>query len=190
MSRNQNHACSDDGHRPSAPASRLRISPVRAVMLKRASLERRRAMPRVPRLLGGTRFGTRNGVRVWLLGLTSFAVLAASSVLHSAWAQSGVNFEAGKIAFRQCRACHSLSPSQNGRGPTLYRVFGRRAGTVPGYLYSTAMRNAATVWTTTTLEQYLSDPRELIPGNKMEFAGIKDRKQLQQLLAYLRQATK
>jgi cytochrome c len=115
-------------------------------------------------------------------------LFAASVTIMSAWAESAGDAQAGQSVFDQCRACHSLSVSQNGRGPTLYRVFGRRAGTTPGYAYSTAMRNSAIVWTDATLEQYLTSPHELIPGDKMAFAGIKDRQQVRDLLAYLREA--
>ncbi len=124
-----------------------------------------------------------------IVGLVVTAMFAGVFATMAA-AQPVGDQEAGQAAFEQCRACHALSPSQNGRGPTLYRLFGRRAGTQLGYAYSTAMRNSVIVWTDATLERYLTSPHEMIPGTKMEFAGIKDRQQMQNLLVYLRKATK
>jgi len=98
--------------------------------------------------------------------------------------------EAGRKIFAQCRACHSLSPSHNGRGPTLYHLFGRRAGSVPGYVYSPAMKNSVIVWTAATLDRYLRNPRRLVPGSKMTFPQIKDPRERRDLLAFLREATK
>jgi len=122
-----------------------------------------------------------------VMATTLFIVSATAA---PALAQPADDFEAGRAAFSQCRACHSLSPSQNGRGPTLYRIFGRRAGTVPGYVYSLAMKNSAIVWTNAMMERYLTDPEKLIPGGKMAFPGIRDRHEMKALLAYLRRATR
>lgn len=98
--------------------------------------------------------------------------------------------EAGRKVFDQCRGCHSLSPSQNGRGPTLYHLFGRRAGSVPGYVYSPAMKNSVIVWTAGTLDRYLRNPRGFVPGSKMTSPDIKDPRDRKNLLAFLREATK
>ena len=98
--------------------------------------------------------------------------------------------EAGRLIFDQCRACHSLSPSQNGRGPTLYHLFGRRAGSVVGYAYSPAMKNSAIVWTAGTLDRYLRNPRAFVPGSKMTSPDLKDPRDRKNLLAFLREATR
>jgi cytochrome c len=82
-----------------------------------------------------------------------------------------------------------LEPGKNGIGPTLHGLFGRKAGTVPGYAYSSALKNANLVWNEDSLKRYLADPKAFVPGTKMVSAGIKDEAQLDDLLAYLRQAT-
>jgi cytochrome c len=99
-----------------------------------------------------------------------------------------VDIKNGRAVYKRCSACHSLEPSQNGIGPTLYKLLGRRAGTVPGYLYSSAMKNAGIVWNAATLTQYLRNPNRSIPGSKMEFSGISNARDMEDLLAYLRQA--
>ena len=98
--------------------------------------------------------------------------------------------EAGRKIFDQCRGCHSLSPSQNGLGPTLYHLFGRRAGSVPGYVYSPALKNSVIVWTAGTLDRFLRNPRGFVAGSKMTSPDIKDPRDRKNLLAFLREATK
>jgi glycosyltransferase involved in cell wall biosynthesis len=83
-----------------------------------------------------------------------------------------------------------LEAGKNMLGPSLHGLIGRKAGSVPGYAYSPAMKNANVTWTDDTLSKYLSDPKAFIPGDKMAFAGVKDPSKLGDLLAYLNQATK
>ena len=91
--------------------------------------------------------------------------------------------------FNQCKICHSLEAGKNLVGPSLHGVIGRKAGSVPGYAYSPAMKNADVTWNDNTLSKYLTDPKAFIAGDKMPFLGIKDPSQLGDLLAYLHQAT-
>jgi cytochrome c2 len=100
------------------------------------------------------------------------------------------NLDKGRSTFNLCRACHSLEAGKNLIGPSLHGLFGRKAGTAPGYNYSGAMKKADIVWTAKTLDQYLADPRKMIPGNKMAFPGLKTEQQREDLIAYLSQATK
>ena len=73
-------------------------------------------------------------------------------------------------------------------GPNLHGIFGRKAGTADDFAYSEAMKKSGIVWDDDTLAKYLRNPREFIPGNRMAFPGIKDDKQIADLLAYLHQA--
>jgi cytochrome c2 len=90
----------------------------------------------------------------------------------------------------QCRACHSLEADKNGVGPTLHGVFGRKAGSLPSYNYSAAMKKSEVTWNDDTVKQFLSDPHMFIPGDKMPFAGIKSQSQLDDLIAYLKEASR
>ncbi len=96
---------------------------------------------------------------------------------------------AGQTQFNKCKICHSLEAGKNMVGPSLHGIFGRKAGTVGNFTYSEAMKNAAVVWNDDMLAKYLRDPKALVPGDKMAFPGIKDDKQLADLIAYLHQAT-
>lgn len=91
---------------------------------------------------------------------------------------------AGKTAFAQCSACHSVDGS-NGAGPSLKGVVGRKAGTLAGFRFSRAMKRAGFVWDAAKLSSYLADPQKTVPGNLMPFSGVPDDKQRADLVAYL-----
>ena len=96
----------------------------------------------------------------------------------------------GKAVFEQCAACHSLDGSGDFDGPTLKGVIGRKAGALDDYRYSAAMKRSGVTWDAATLDQYVADPQAFIPGNRMAFAGIADKTQREDLIAYLTIATK
>ena len=92
---------------------------------------------------------------------------------------------AGQRAFLQCQSCHSVEPGANRLGPTLHGVVGRHSGSVAGFNYSQANRSAGIVWTPEKLFQYLENPRRVVPGTTMAFAGIGDPQRRADLIAYL-----
>jgi cytochrome c len=91
---------------------------------------------------------------------------------------------AGKTAFAQCAACHSIDGS-NGAGPSLQGVVGRKAGSFPGFRYSRAMKAVAYSWDASSLDAYIANPQTAVPGNVMPFSGVADAKQRADLIAYL-----
>jgi nitrite reductase (NO-forming) len=92
---------------------------------------------------------------------------------------------AGSQVFRKCQACHSLQPGKNGVGPSLASIVGRKAASVAGYNYSSAMKSSNLTWDKKTLDAYLTDPQKVVPGNKMPFPGLKTENERNVLLAYL-----
>lgn len=104
---------------------------------------------------------------------------------------SAGNADAGRVVFFKCRACHNLNVNNPHRlGPNLDNIFGRMAGTSPGYNgYSKALKESGIVWTEKTLDEWLRDPQNFLPGNKMPFAGLRNEEERRNLIAYLRQAT-
>jgi cytochrome c len=95
----------------------------------------------------------------------------------------------GKVVFEQCAACHALDEAKTD-GPSLKGVFGRKAGSRDDYRYSAAMARSDVVWDATTLDAYLANPQEYIKGNRMSFAGVTDKSDRDDLIAYLEQATR
>lgn len=96
----------------------------------------------------------------------------------------------GKAVFEKCAACHSLDEDTMKDGPSLKAVFGRKAGTREDYRYSAAMKRSDITWTAETLDAYIADPQGYIRGNRMAFAGVPDKQDRDDLIAFLEQATK
>ena len=98
----------------------------------------------------------------------------------------------GELHFaRKCSLCHTLnSDGGNRAGPTLYKVFGRRAGSLPGYPYSDALKNADIIWSEKTIGLLFGlGPDHYTPGTKMPLQKIEDPEMLKALIAYLKVAT-
>jgi len=98
----------------------------------------------------------------------------------------------GELQFaRKCSLCHTLtSDGGNRAGPTLYKVFGRKVGTLPGYPYSEALKKSDIVWSEKTIELLFGlGPNHYLPGTKMPLQRIADPKKREALIAYLKVAT-
>src|SRR3954467_3304566 len=93
--------------------------------------------------------------------------------------------EKGKAIFEQCAACHSLDASGDYDGPTLKGIIGRKAGSLEDYRYSAAMKRSDVTWDAVALDKYIADPQAFIPGNRMAFAGMSDKAERDDLIAYL-----
>jgi cytochrome c len=94
----------------------------------------------------------------------------------------------GEKIFVQCKACHQIGENaKNAVGPLLNGLFGRKAGTIEGYSYSPANKNSGITWDEATFREYIKDPKAKIPGTKMIFPGLKDPKQIDDIVAYLKQ---
>ena len=96
----------------------------------------------------------------------------------------------GQKVFNKCKACHEAADVKNKVGPGLKGLFGRKAGSVEGYAYSDAMKNSGITWGEDTLKAYLTDPKAVVPGGKMSFAGLKKEEEIENIIAYLEEATK
>jgi cytochrome c len=97
----------------------------------------------------------------------------------------------GARLFRKCAICHSITADGGGRaGPTLYRIFGRRAGSVADYPYSGALRESDVVWTEATLDDLFEHgPDQMTPGSKMPLQRIPNARERAELIAYLKRIT-
>ena len=123
--------------------------------------------------------------------VTMAAVLATAAFSPVALAQDAEN---GEQVFRQCRACHQVGDgAKNLVGPQLNGVVGRKAGTVDGFNYSQANKDAGAkglTWSEDKLLEYLANPLTYMPGTKMAYAGLKDEGDRKDVIAYLKKLTK
>lgn len=102
------------------------------------------------------------------------------------------DMDPGELQFaRKCSVCHTLTPSSSNRGgPTLYKLFGRRAGTIPGFPYSDTLKTSTIVWNEETIDKLFSiGPEHYTPGTKMPLQRIKSAEERTALIAYLKRAT-
>jgi cytochrome c len=98
--------------------------------------------------------------------------------------------EAGHLAFNNaCRTCHTLREGDNRLGPSLYNVMGRKAGSLPGYGFSSAMKDAGLTWDQANLDRFIANPDEVVPGHNMKpFGGIASPEERAKIIAYLEKA--
>ena len=96
---------------------------------------------------------------------------------------------AGAQAFGMCTACHTVTKGgRNGIGPNLSGLIGRRAGSVPGFTYSAAMKGSGLSWDAKTLDAVLAAPTKKVPGTKMPIS-VSDPAKRAAIIAYLTTAT-
>lgn len=119
--------------------------------------------------------------------LAAMFFMTGAAALSFASGASAQDAEAGEQVFNQCRACHVVGEEQNRVGPHLVGVIGRTPGTVEGYSYSDAMTayGEENVWDEETLTEYLADPRGVVEGTKMAFAGLKTDDDIANVIAYI-----
>jgi cytochrome c len=110
-----------------------------------------------------------------------FDVKAVLALLPKASAENGQD------TFKKCLACHT--PDKGGRnlvGPNLWGIVNRKVAEAPGFNYSEGMKKHGGDWNWEQLAKYLHSPTEAVPGNRMQFPGVKDNADLADLLIYLR----
>ena len=90
------------------------------------------------------------------------------------------------IAFAACAACHSVSAGQNGIGPSLAGVFGRKAASSTGIDYSAAMKASGKTWDEATLDNFLTSPMAAVPGTRMTYMGQTDPAKRKAVIEYLK----
>lgn len=96
----------------------------------------------------------------------------------------------GKIAFLKCRSCHTVQKGDvHLTGPNLNGLIGSTAGKKNGYVFSAALASSTIVWNDETLDKWIEQPRGLMSGNKMVFAGIPQKEEREALIAYLKEVT-
>lgn len=93
---------------------------------------------------------------------------------------------AGEALYARCMGCHALAYDRT--GPRHCGLIGRRAGSVPAFPYSDAMKASDIVWTAQALDRFLKNPLAALPGTSMGYAGVSDPADRAALIAFLKQA--
>lgn len=115
-------------------------------------------------------------------------ILAACLTLAGLQAPAFAAGDAGKgerVFKEQCGECHSAEAGRNRKGPTLFGVVGRAAGSIAEFAYSDAMKATSGAWSEARLDDYAAHPRRVVPGGKMKYDGLDDAQARADLIAYL-----
>jgi cytochrome c len=100
---------------------------------------------------------------------------------------ASADVERGQKLFKACAACHTpTNGGANKVGPNLWNVVGRTMAGTDGYKYSSALRKMEGAWDYETLNRFLFMPKELVPGTKMTYAGIKAANKRADIIVYIR----
>jgi cytochrome c len=120
------------------------------------------------------------------LGILCLAILPGAAAAQAT--PEGTPSLDGAALFRQqCSACHTLNAADPPRqGPTLAGVYGRKAGTVPQFKYSSGFASTDVVWDDAQLDKYLTNPQAVIPGSIMPYKQAKAPVR-QSIIAYLKE---
>ena len=115
------------------------------------------------------------------------AVACTLSCLSSQLAEQARADDAPRQVFNNaCRTCHTTEEGDNRLGPSLFKIIGRHAGSLPNYDYSSAMKNAGFDWDEAKLARFIVSPDEVLPGNRMQPYGGLGSDDAKRVVAFLR----
>jgi cytochrome c len=129
-------------------------------------------------------------VIIGAVGVAYVMLSASSSVAQKPLRQDG-DEESGQLVFNNtCRTCHTTSEGDNRLGPHLYKIIGRKAGSLPTYGYSSAMKGADFIWDEAKLNRFIANPDEMVPGNNMKpYGGLASADDRAKVIAFLQSLT-
>jgi cytochrome c len=125
----------------------------------------------------------------WTIAVSLAAAMIAVCQPGLAQESSGKAPDAddGQLAFNNaCRTCHTLREGDNRLGPNLHKIVGRKAGSLPNYGYSSAMKGAEMVWDKATLDRFIANPDQVVAGHNMKpYGGIASVQDRAKIIAFL-----
>ena len=120
------------------------------------------------------------------LSATVYLLSSSSSRAQELLSQGMESGVEQQVFNNACRTCHSIREGDNRLGPNLFKIIGRRAGALPGYNYSSAMKNADFVWDEAKLTRFIANPDEIVPGNKMlPYGGLASAEDRERVVNFL-----
>jgi len=108
------------------------------------------------------------------------ALTMASHAMAAGDAKKGADVFAG-----ECSDCHSPKEGKAKKGPPLFGVVGRKAGTVADFNYSDTMKQSGITWSPDKIDLYITRPKKLVPGGKMKYDGLDDAAARADVIAYI-----
>lgn len=123
--------------------------------------------------------------------LAAIAMMLAAVPLTAQAAEA--DLAKGEKVFKKCKNCHFADKEKRKIGPHLVGLFGRKAGSLEGFKFSSAMKakgEEGLVWDAETLDQYLAKPRKFIPKTRMMFPGLRKEADRIDLIGFLEKVTK
>jgi cytochrome c len=127
--------------------------------------------------------------RMFLISALSAMAWMLSSPSALAQALQAKEADSGQQAFNNaCRTCHMVKEGDNRLGPNLHKIVGRKAGSLPNYAFSSAMKEADLVWDEEKLDRFIANPDQVVPGNNMKpFGGLSSSDDRKKIIAFLAQ---
>jgi cytochrome c len=120
-------------------------------------------------------------------GNTRVAFAAGLAIAASCSSAFGQDDPSQLIFNNACRTCHTVEQGDNRLGPSLAGIIGRKAGSLPDYAYSDAMKNSPVVWDEATLDRFIESPDAVVAGNNMKpYTGMTDAEDRAAIVAYLK----
>lgn len=112
------------------------------------------------------------------------SLLAIAAAVLIATPAAAADAEHGKSLFQACAACHT--DKADALGPSLKGVVGRKSAALEDFRYSNPMKRANLTWDETHLRAYILDPQATVKGNRMPFGGLRDAKDADDIVAFLK----
>lgn len=101
------------------------------------------------------------------------------------------DFEKGKKIFKKCASCHTIGRGEASKvGPNLHQIIGRKRGSKSGFKYSDAMTAKGGSWDINSINQFITKPKDYLPGTKMAFPGLKKPQDRADVILYLQKMSK
>jgi cytochrome c len=125
-----------------------------------------------------------------IVALSGLACMLSPPAALPQVSQQGTGAASEQQAFNNaCRTCHVMREGDNRLGPNLHKIVGRKAGSLPNYNYSSAMKEAGFVWDKEKLERFIANPDEVVSGNSMKpYNGIASSDDRAKIVAFLAQS--
>jgi cytochrome c len=125
-------------------------------------------------------------MRTTLIPLAPIALILTSTLLSPLAAHAAGDAKKGADVFAsECGDCHSPKEGKAKKGPPLFGVIGRKAGSVADFAYSDAMKAAGWTWSTDKVDAYITHPKKVVAGGKMKYDGLDDPAARADVIAYI-----